>query len=892
MPELGGDGGEQPDEGEAQGPDLARGRPGRGRGGDRAPHAARARAARARRTTPAGTRASCSRRRAGTRASWRSPSRWSRGSRGARVDPRRSRARAAACSSARSRAAATWPSSTPRRAAASRSRSTTAAWSARRAAASAARACAWCRATRPTTATWTASPRRTCCAWRLGVRGGARRGARSRRRSARRSRRAGHPVATRPEEVEAARKADLLRCLRRARPGGRRRGRRRRGSATRSRGARSRSSTPTAAPPRTTARACGSAPRWWRAATAAWRPAATRAAATPAGSCSRTTRRRWPSRPRAGRSRCSTPWTPRPGACRWWWATASAACCCTRRSATASRPTPSRSGASVYAGRLGEQLADPFVTAYDDGSRQNDWGSDGIDDEGTPTRRTTVIEDGRLTSYLYDLLRARKDGVESTGNGRRESFRHLPIPRMTNTFFAPGDATPDELIAGVERGLYAVSFGGGQVEPATGDFVFGVSEGYLIEDGKVTAPVRGATLVGQRPRGAAGDRRHRRRPRHRHRLLRQGRPVRAGRRRPAARAHPRADRGRDGAREPRRRRRPRGRGRARRRRQRRRGVGRGVHEPPGARVRGRGREPQRRRRPRRRRARLRGRPLRLRLRHRPLGRGRDASSRGRRARPPRWPTRTSTRACPTSSARPMWTASPRPSSPTGRPSGRSSSRSRWSARRARARASPRSRTPSTRTRRARWRSPTRAASPPRTSATQAWAYASAFAGEGADLMTGLGVGIGRDPAALDPEAIGAEAAERALALVGARQPESRRCPVVLDAFVAASFIGFIGSMLSADAVQRGRSLFAGREGEEVADPALALADDGTDPEGPASAPFDGEGVADPAHRPDRGAAACSASSTTRAPPARRAAEAPATPAAARTARRRRWAPRT
>ena len=127
------------------------------------------------------------------------------------------------------------------------------------------------------------------------------------------------------------------------------------------------------------------------------------------------------------------------------------------------------------------------------------------------------------------------------------------------------------------------------------------------------------------------------------------------------------------------------------------------------------------------------------------------------------------------------------------------------------------------------------------SATQAWAYASAFAGEGADLMTGLGVGMGRDPAALDPEAIGREAADRALALVGARQPESRRCPVVLDAFVAASFVAFIGAMLSADAVQRGRSLFADREGEHVAHPALELVDDGTDPEGPASAPFDGEG---------------------------------------------------
>jgi PmbA protein len=128
-------------------------------------------------------------------------------------------------------------------------------------------------------------------------------------------------------------------------------------------------------------------------------------------------------------------------------------------------------------------------------------------------------------------------------------------------------------------------------------------------------------------------------------------------------------------------------------------------------------------------------------------------------------------------------------------------------------------------------------------ATQAWAYASAFAGEGADLMTGLGIQLGREPGELDPEAIGAEAGDRALALVGARQPESRRCPVVLDAFVAASFAGFIGSMLSAEAVQRGRSLFADREGDEIANAAIALTDDPTDPEGPSSAPFDGEGSA-------------------------------------------------
>ena len=152
--------------------------------------------------------------------------------------------------------------------------------------------------------------------------------------------------------------------------------------------------------------------------------------------------------------------------------------------------------ASVYAGRLGERLAPSVVTAYDDGSMPGEWGTDAIDDEGTPCQATRVIDEGELCFYLYDLTRARKDGKPSTGNGRRQSFRHLPIPRMTNTYIAPTDADPAEIIAGVDRGLYAVSFAGGQVEPATGDFVFGVSEGYLIEGGKVTAPVRGATLIG------------------------------------------------------------------------------------------------------------------------------------------------------------------------------------------------------------------------------------------------------------------------------------------------------------------------------------------------------------------------------------------------------------
>jgi TldD protein len=153
-------------------------------------------------------------------------------------------------------------------------------------------------------------------------------------------------------------------------------------------------------------------------------------------------------------------------------------------------------GASVYAGKLGEQVAEPLLSAYDDGRLPNEWGTDAIDDEGTPTQKTLVLEEGRVVSFLYDRLRAERDGVASTGNGRRESFRHLPIPRMTNTYIAPGDAEPEAIIGEVEKGFYAASFGGGQVDPATGDFVFGVSEGYLIEGGRVTKPCRGATLIG------------------------------------------------------------------------------------------------------------------------------------------------------------------------------------------------------------------------------------------------------------------------------------------------------------------------------------------------------------------------------------------------------------
>lgn len=153
-------------------------------------------------------------------------------------------------------------------------------------------------------------------------------------------------------------------------------------------------------------------------------------------------------------------------------------------------------GASVYAGRLGQQVAAAIVSAFDDGTLVNGWGSQAFDDEGVPTRKTLLIEEGRLTGYLYDRLRARQLGAAPSGNGRRQSYRHIPIPRMTTTCIAPGEADPADIIAATRRGFYARSLAGGQVEPATGNFVFGVAEGYLIENGRVTTPLRGATLVG------------------------------------------------------------------------------------------------------------------------------------------------------------------------------------------------------------------------------------------------------------------------------------------------------------------------------------------------------------------------------------------------------------
>jgi len=158
-----------------------------------------------------------------------------------------------------------------------------------------------------------------------------------------------------------------------------------------------------------------------------------------------------------------------------------------------------RKKTSAFAGLLGQRIAAPEVTVVDDGTIPDRRGSLTVDDEGTPTNRTVLIEDGVLAGYMQDRLNARLMGASPTGNGRRQSYGHAPMPRMTNTVMLAGTATPEEMIRSVRRGLYAVNFGGGQVDITSGKFVFSASEAYLIEDGKVTAPVKGATLIGNGP---------------------------------------------------------------------------------------------------------------------------------------------------------------------------------------------------------------------------------------------------------------------------------------------------------------------------------------------------------------------------------------------------------
>jgi TldD protein len=158
-----------------------------------------------------------------------------------------------------------------------------------------------------------------------------------------------------------------------------------------------------------------------------------------------------------------------------------------------------RKGTSAFSGRIGQRVAAPGVTIVDDGTLASRRGSLNVDDEGTPTQCTTLIEDGVLKGYLQDKLNARLMGVAPTGNGRRESFAHLTMPRMTNTYMLPGSHDPGEIIASVQKGLYCRNFGGGQVDITSGKFVFSASEAYLIENGRLGAPVKGATLIGNGP---------------------------------------------------------------------------------------------------------------------------------------------------------------------------------------------------------------------------------------------------------------------------------------------------------------------------------------------------------------------------------------------------------
>jgi len=155
--------------------------------------------------------------------------------------------------------------------------------------------------------------------------------------------------------------------------------------------------------------------------------------------------------------------------------------------------------ASVFRDRVGEAAASPLVTLVDDGTLAREWGTYAIDDEGTPAQHNTLIENGTLTDYMWDHVRARKEGRAPSGNGRRETYQHLPMVRMTNTYLLRGETDPDDIVAGTERGIYCAQLGGGQVNTATGDFVFGMTEAYLIENGEITQPLRAANLIGNGP---------------------------------------------------------------------------------------------------------------------------------------------------------------------------------------------------------------------------------------------------------------------------------------------------------------------------------------------------------------------------------------------------------
>ena len=155
--------------------------------------------------------------------------------------------------------------------------------------------------------------------------------------------------------------------------------------------------------------------------------------------------------------------------------------------------------ASVFDGKVGEQVASPLVTLIDDGTYAREWGTFAVDDEGRPAQSNVLIENGVLNDYMWDYLRARKAGRASSGNGRRETYQHLPMVRMTNTYLVPGTTDPEDIVRDTDHGIYCVQLGGGQVDTATGDFVFGITEAYMIEHGEITHPIRAAQLIGNGP---------------------------------------------------------------------------------------------------------------------------------------------------------------------------------------------------------------------------------------------------------------------------------------------------------------------------------------------------------------------------------------------------------
>jgi TldD protein len=156
-------------------------------------------------------------------------------------------------------------------------------------------------------------------------------------------------------------------------------------------------------------------------------------------------------------------------------------------------------GASVYRGKVGELVASPLVTLIDDGTMSGEWGAIGIDDEGHRSQKNVLIKDGVLTDYMWDYLRSRKENRAQSGNGRRQSYMHLPMVRMTNTFVINGDTNPDDIVRDTKHGVYVAKLGGGSVNTASGDFVFGMTEAYLIENGEITEPLREGNLIGNGP---------------------------------------------------------------------------------------------------------------------------------------------------------------------------------------------------------------------------------------------------------------------------------------------------------------------------------------------------------------------------------------------------------